>query len=152
MSGACREYVDTEYGVVREVPAANDGPERRLYGIEITIPGTCDRCAIKDNCYGTGSMVYAASSDALEAGDTVRLEMRHGTVLKATAWVYGIPLVAILIGVFAGHQWLFASSPEPARVLLSVGLGAAMMVGAGRVLAKLNDWVGSRLTITAYRD
>jgi positive regulator of sigma E activity len=152
MNGEGHDTVDTEYGIVREVPADDTVTGRPIYGVEITIAGTCDRCVIKESCYGTGSMVHAASPDALEAGDTVRLEMRHGTILRATAWIYGIPLVAILTGVLAGHQWIFASSAEPARVLLSVGLGAAMMAAAGYVLAKLNDWVGSRLTITAYRD
>lgn len=143
--------VDTEYGIVREVPAAGDLKSPR-YGIEITVPGACDVCAVKGNCYGSGSMVHAYSPDALQPGEQVRLEMRRGTILKATAWVYGIPLVAILAGVLAGHQWLFASSAEPARVLLSAGLGVGMMLGAGYVLTRLNEWVGSRLTITAYRD
>lgn len=138
--------VEAEYGVVREVDDAGRGPR---YGIEITVPGVCDRCVIKENCYGKGSMVWATASAALEPGRPVRLTMRRGTVLKATAWVYGIPLVAVVLGTLAGHSWLFANRPEEPRVLLSFALGVGLMGLAGLVLAKLNDWVGTRLTIEA---
>lgn len=158
--------VEAEYGIVREIERPRAGsshaPESSLeivtraaasprYGIEITLPGVCDRCVIKENCYGAGSMVWAGSDEALEPGDFVRLEMRPGTVLKATAWVYGIPLIAIVTGVVAGHEWFFASLTEQARVLLSVGLGAGLMGTAGWVLARLNEWAARRLTITARR-
>lgn len=139
--------VEAEYGVVREV-GGEAGPR---YGVEITVPGICDRCAIRDNCYGAGSMVWADSNDALEPGAQVRLEMAKGTVLKATAWVYGIPLVAVFIGTLAGYRWFFAARPEEPRVLLSFGVGVALMAAAGLALARLNAWIGRRLTITAVR-
>jgi len=156
--------VEAEYGVVREVeypngqgsPSAPSGRTAdrtrvgpRRYGIEITIPGECDRCAIRGDCYGAGSRVWASSAERLEPGDQVRLEMRPRTILKATAWVYGIPLVSVLSGTLLGHRWLFASRPEEPRVLLSFALGAGMMILAGLLLARLNSWVGQRLTITA---
>lgn len=137
--------IEAEYGIVREV-----GQGAR-YGVEITVPGVCDGCAIKDNCYGKGSMVWAASDDTLEPGAHVRLEMQQGTVLKATAWVYGIPLIAVLLGTVAGHTWLFADYAEQPRVLLSFALGVGLMLGAGFILARLNDWIGNRLTITAHQ-
>lgn len=140
--------VEAEYGVVREVERPSGS--RARFGIEITVPGVCDSCVIRDNCYGAGSRVWAASEEQLEPGDEVRLEMRRGTVLKATAWVYGIPLVAVLSGTLAGHRWLFATRPEEPRVLLSFALGVGLMLASGFVLARLNDWVGRRLTITAH--
>ena len=167
--------VEAEYGVVRELetrepgtreassPAAGSRARRRSgaprrsrgatarYGVEITVPGACDTCAIKDNCYGAGSLVWAQADEPLAAGDHVRLEMRRGTVLKATAWVYGIPLVAVVLGTVLGHNWLFAARPEEPRVLLSFALGVGLMLAAGFVLAKLNDWIGTRLTIRAHR-
>ena len=143
--------VEAEYGVVREVEQPTGRPDAgtRTYGIEITIPGECDRCAIRGNCYGAGSQVWASSAERLEPGDSVRLEMRPRTVLKATAWVYGIPLVSVLLGTLLGHRWLFASRAEEPRVLLSFALGVATMLVSGLVLARLNSWVGQRLTITA---
>ncbi|MFW6313897.1 MAG: SoxR reducing system RseC family protein [Spirochaetota bacterium] len=140
--------VEAEYGVVREVQSTTGGGER--FGIEITVPGVCDSCVIRENCYGAGSRVWAASDEPLEPGEQVRLEMRKGTVLKATAWVYGIPLVAVLAGTLVGHRWLFAARPEEPRVLLSFALGVALMLASGVVLARLNDWIGRRLTITAH--
>ena len=138
--------VETEYGVVREVASQDGGPR---YGIEITVPGVCDRCVIKDNCYGAGAMVWASADEDLRPGTPVRLDMQHGTVLKATAWVYGIPLVAVVLGTLAGHSWLFASHAEEPRVLLSFGLGVGLMLAFGFVLSRLNEWVGRRLTIRA---
>jgi sigma-E factor negative regulatory protein RseC len=137
--------LQTEYGVVREI----DHGAR--YGIEITVPGACDTCAIKGNCYGTGAMVWATSHEPLDVGDQVRLQMRRGTVLKATAWVYGIPLVAIVLGILAGYMWLFAAQPEQPRVLLSFALGVGLMAAAGFLLARLNTWVAGRLTIRAVK-
>jgi positive regulator of sigma E activity len=147
VSATDHAMIEAEQGVVREV--ADSGGAR--YGIEITVPGVCDRCAIRDNCYGAGSVVWASADEDLRPGDPVRLDMERGTVLKATAWVYGIPLVAVFLGTLAGHGWLFASRPEQTRVLLSFGMGVGLMLTAGLVLAKLNDWVGKRLTIRARR-
>ncbi len=143
--------VETEYGVVRRaVRETPDGTHR--YQVEITLPGTCDRCVIRENCYGAGSVVEAVSHEPLAPGDNVRLEMRRGTVLKATAWVYGVPLTALFGGIVAGHEWLFASRAEQPRVLLSFGLGVGLLLATGYLLSRLNHWVGERLTITACRE
>ncbi|MFP4112868.1 MAG: SoxR reducing system RseC family protein [Spirochaetota bacterium] len=144
--------VEAEYGVVREIERAEPGSATApRYGVEITVPGVCDSCAIKENCYGAGSVVWAQADEDLQPGDPVRLEMREGTVLKATAWVYGVPLASVFLGTLVGYRWLFASHAEEPRVLLSFGLGVGLMLLAGLVLAKLNDWIGKRLTIRAYR-
>lgn len=142
--------VETEYGVVRKaVEGAPAGAHR--YQVEITLPGTCDRCVIRENCYGAGSVVEAVSREPLQEGEDVRLEMRRGTVLKATAWVYGIPLIALFGGIVLGHQWLFESLAEQPRVLLSFGVGVGSLLATGCLLSRLNQWVGRRLTITARR-
>ena len=140
---------DVEYGIVREVAAEPAGPGR--YGVEITLPGACDRCAVRGNCYGAGSLVWAASAEPLRPGDEVRLEMRSHTVLKATAWVYGTPLAGLLAGTVAGHQWLFVRMPDEPRVLLSFGLGLALLAASGYAMFRLNERVARRLSITAYR-
>ncbi len=142
--------VETEYGIVRQV--VEQSPEgTHRYQVEITLPGTCDRCVIRENCYGAGSVVEAVSHELLEPGEDVRLEMRRGTVLKATAWVYGVPLAALVAGIAIGHQWLFASLAEQPRVLLSFGTGVGLLLATGYLLSRLNHWVGERLTITARR-
>ena len=141
--------VEAEYGVVRQTERTDGGEQR--FGVEITVPGVCDRCVIKDNCYGAGSVVWAQSPDRLEPGDTVRLEMRRGTVLLATTWVYGLPLAAVMIGTLLGYE-LFSSQPEQSRVLLSFALGAGLMLLTGFVLSRLNSWVGNKLHIVAVRE
>ena len=144
-----------EYGIVRETensPGASVAPRGARFGIEITAPGACDECVIKDNCYGSGSLVWATSNDALRRGDAVRLEMRAGTVLRATGWIYGIPLLAIAIGILSGYYLFFAGLAEQPRVLLTALLGLGLMVGAGVILSRFNDWIGSRISIRAFRD
>lgn len=141
-----------EYGVVREAPALDDAISgEHEYGVEITAPGSCNACVIKENCYGTGAMVRARSSQPLRAGESVRLEMRAGTVLRATVWVYGIPLLALIAGLLPGHYLFFSGLVEQQRVLLSAGLGLGLMFAAGWVLSRLNDWIGRRVTIRAFR-
>ena len=144
---------DAEYGVVRTVERTPSrwpqptGPAR--YGVEVTVPGECDRCVIKESCYSTKRVVWTSSEQSLQTGDSVRLEMQPGTILKATGWVYGIPLISVLSGVLAGYFWLFAGRAEQPRVLLSTALGIGLMLLTGTVLAKLSDWVSTRLTINA---
>lgn len=139
--------VEAEYGIVREVEATAFGGSQ--YGVEITVPGVCDKCVIKDNCYGKGSLVWADAPRPLRPGDPVCLEMKKGTVLAATAWVYGLPLAAVFLGTLMGHEVLFdRMAPEP-RVLLSFGLGVAMMGLAGLVMHRLSPWIGQKLRITA---
>lgn len=144
---------DAEYGVVRRVePGQQRWPQPASptrYGVEITVPGECDSCAIKENCYSAKRVVWTTSEEELATGDSVRLEMQPGTILKATGWVYGIPLISVLFGVLAGYFLLFAGRPEQPRVLLSATLGILLMLISGTVLAKLNDWVSERITIRA---
>jgi positive regulator of sigma E activity len=147
-----------EYGVVREIERSAAARSVQTgtsgtasYGVEITTPGACDQCLIKDNCYGSGAVVWANADEPLAVGDHVRLEMRPGTVLRATGWVYGIPLLALAAGLLAGYYLAFRNLGEQARVLLSTGLAFGLMVAAGAILARLNDWVSRRITIEAFR-
>lgn len=136
-----------EYGIVREVEASPFGGSQ--YGVEITVPGVCDKCVIKDNCYGKGSLVWADAPGPLHPGDAVCLEMKQGTVLGATAWVYGLPLIAVLLGTIVGHELFFGGMASGPRVLLSFGVGLALMGLAGLVMHRLSHWVAQRLRITA---
>jgi positive regulator of sigma E activity len=95
-------------------------------------------------------MVWTTSDEALEAGDSVRLEMQPGTLIKATGWIYGIPLISVLAGVLAGYFVLFAGRTEQPRVLLSAALGIGLMLISGTILAKLNEWVSQRIAINAH--
>jgi positive regulator of sigma E activity len=146
---------DAEYGVVRAIdmqPGSWPHPDPApRYGVEVTVPGECEKCGVQENCYATQKMVWTESDENLAAGDQVRIEMKPGTLLKATGWVYGIPLVAVLGGVLAGYLWLFSGRPEEPRVLLSALLGVGLMLATGTLLAKLNDWVGKRVRVVAHR-
>lgn len=158
MSSETQAGTQIEYGVVREADGAmrsgidlsSSGSSFR-YGVEITAPGACDTCVIKENCYGSGATVWAEAETELSIGDSVRLEMRPGTVLRATGWVYGIPLLALAAGLLIGYYLLFGTATEQTRVLLSAGLALGGMVGAGAVLTRFNDWIGNRVTIKAFR-
>ena len=65
MSVEEHRMVEAEYGVVREVEhdaGSSDGSHSRpsRYGIEITVPGVCDKCVSKDTGYGPGSRARAS--------------------------------------------------------------------------------------------
>ncbi len=138
-----------EFGIVREIDGEPTLGRSRV-GVEITAPGECDRCLIKENCYASGSLVWATSTSPLAPGAAVRLEMRAGTVLKATGWIYGIPLVALATGLLAGFYRFFDGMAEQPQVLLSAALGLSLMGVAGALMSRFNEWIGSRISIQAF--
>ena len=60
------------------------------------------------------------------AGDTVRLEFDQKAALNASLAVFGIPLLALLLGVILGNVIANQAGYQNHNQLLSVGVGAIL--------------------------
>ena len=141
-------FVDT--GVVREIRSVGDTTEESTrYGVEIIASDSCERCALVENCHGVGSVVWVNSTAELSVGQSVQLQLVPGTIMKATGWLYGLPLTAVVAGVLTGYLWLFSGSAESTRVLLSTATGLGMMLAVGTVMYRVNYRLHEPLTLLA---
>lgn len=80
-----------------------------------------------------GGAATSSATAAIHPGAKVTLRVPQASVLGLTAVVYGVPLIAFLIGVVSGHVWLFSALAEGARAVASFGLGAGLLAAAGLV-------------------
>lgn len=97
-------------------------------------------CATCGKCHGFDEnqqlVIKARNSAGAGVGDAVRIEMEGVSVLQAAAVVYGLPLLAVLVGFFAG-----SAIHTPSGGDLTGWLG-----GAGFVLALVYvGWYDRRL-------
>lgn len=122
-----------------------DAPEGRILSIdanaepmqavvEVTAALGCPRCAAGKGC-GAGLLlgdnaprrveaVVAGNLD-LKAGDRVRLELTANNVLRAAAFVYGLPLVGAL-GAAALAWWWGAGDASAALAALAGAVAGAL--------------------------
>ena len=133
-----------EYGIV-----TNETTDR--LEVQVTTPGACDSCPIHDNCYGAGKTVWMPKQEGIGAGDHVRFSISNTSVLKISALVYGIPLLAVLAGILGGYLWLFRSLSSDPKTLLSVAVGAALFVLSGFVISRLDPRIRNGLSYSIAR-
>lgn len=80
----------------------------------------CGRC---NACFHLGSHeadIEIVNTAQAEVGDLVSIELRGSSMVRASLIMYGVPLLALLIGVVAGAKWgdLYAAA---GGVLLCAG-------------------------------
>ena len=78
--------------------------------------------------------VRVAKSLELAPGDRVELSVAHGSLLRAACYVYGAPLLGLLLASGLVHLLAEASNDWAALSWAVLGLGAG--AAAGRVLAR----------------
>lgn len=108
--------------------------------VEVVTALTCDRCAAGKGC-GAGLLVgdhgprriealVAAHLD-LRAGDRVKLQLTPDNVLRAAAFVYGLPLAGGLGA--AGLAWWYGAGDAGAAVAALAGVGVAAAAAQRRL-------------------
>ena len=109
----------------------------------------CVSCALAQFCVGSkesSPTVRATAPSEIAPGDLVEVSLDDSLILKASAIMYGVPLVAFLAGVLGGYG--FASLAE-----LSASLSMALPVVTGFVMlipgAILSHRAAVRLNPTA---
>ncbi|HSK69457.1 MAG TPA: SoxR reducing system RseC family protein [Candidatus Limnocylindria bacterium] len=90
--------------------------------------GACADCGM---C-GTGRDSVVTLRGAAQEGDTVEVEMPDARVLKASLVTYALPLVTLILGMWAGTA-LYPSSD------LHTALGAAAGLGLGIIALRAID-------------
>jgi len=75
--------------------------------------GACESCSEKGLCFSLGkdepNLIKAINRANAKIGDAVNLEIADGTTIKATFFLYFLPLLGLIAGAFAG-SWLAAQS------------------------------------------
>lgn len=98
-----------EIGVISAIEHHNS---QQVVLVETQIKSTCGRCEAQSNC-GTGAIakVFANKretlrfrlSDVVEVGQKVSLGIPEENLLKASAIVYCLPLLALIMSALAGQ-------------------------------------------------
>jgi len=97
----------------------------------------CGSCACREACQvlggGNERKLNAINRAGATVGDQVLIRISSGSVLKASFFVYLVPIFALLVGSFVGaryssHIWA-TGNPETVSVLMGLFcLGASFMV------------------------
>ena len=82
--------------------------------------GDCHACA----SFGDGnSVIELENTLGAKVGDRVRIELHSGAVFKASLILYGIPLIALLLGVLLGSR-----ISDLVGALIGIGAAVAALI------------------------
>lgn len=108
--------------------------------VEVAASVRCARCASGKGC-GAGLLggdqrprrvdALIARHLVLDEGDHVIVELAPNNLLRASALVYGLPLLGAVLG--AGGAWLSGAGDLGAALAALAGAGAGMLIGRLRL-------------------
>ncbi len=124
-----------EYGIVERI----DGDKM---DVRIERPEQCDACSIRESCYGRGNVLTVPRNPEVGEADRVHLSIERTSVLGLSALVYGVPLVALFVGLFAGYYGVFRFAQDSVRALGSFA-AAIVLVALSAIVVRA---IGRRLT------
>ncbi|MEN4013779.1 MAG: SoxR reducing system RseC family protein [Chloroflexota bacterium] len=116
--------------------------------VQLTGSSQCEQCTLHHHCQPAGSnarSLIAIDPLGVQPGDNVVVEVQGKNILLATVLLYGIPLVLLLAGIFAGMS-LFKNNVELFSSLLGFGL-----MGVYALALFLRDRFGHRQDDLAAR-
>ena len=127
--------VFTKTGVVKAVRG-------RMALVATKLEPECESCKAKDACTslgggGANAEIWARNTVGAEAGDVVTISMRGSSLLKASFFVYMLPIIAIIGGIVLGHL-LSRLIPVDENVLVGL-FGLLAFSGAFVWLKKQGD-------------
>ena len=105
-----------------------------LAEIALIETGSCEECSAKIFCKPSetkdSKIIEVNDPFGVVPGDEVQIEIAGSDVLKASAMLYGVPLVLIILGIVAGMEMFSAAqTPELFSFLFSAGLAGAYLGG-----------------------
>lgn len=91
--------------------------ERGRAYVHVPEKGECEECSAKIFCSSNSAKanertVLAKDPFGVQPGDTVRIAIRGGAVVTAGVFMYGVPLMLLLGGIFGGME-LFKATAQP---------------------------------------
>ncbi|MCR4426369.1 MAG: SoxR reducing system RseC family protein [Firmicutes bacterium] len=106
--------------------------------VTVTRPTACKHCGACGLVENKPRLLLARNNAGAEVGDLVVLEIPDGDVLKAAAFVYGVPLLGLMVGLGVG--------PGIARALgfginpsVASAIGGLLLMGIGYGALNLYD-------------
>ncbi len=108
--------VNNQRGVVRSVRGKNAV-------VGFARAQACEKCGACLGKAGEGMFVEIANTLGVKAGDQVELAFGKSSVILAALTAYGLPLLALILGIAAG---MTALPPSNARELIAAGIGLAL--------------------------
>jgi sigma-E factor negative regulatory protein RseC len=114
-----------EIGIVKEA----DGPKAIVV---VKRQSGCDACPAGSSCKVTqsGAEIEAYNAVHATAGDTVKISFKAFTYLKGTLLMYGMPALALVVGVIIGKEYLREFLPAVDADLISAMAGFGFMIVA----------------------
>ncbi|MFC1718110.1 SoxR reducing system RseC family protein [Candidatus Poribacteria bacterium] len=110
-----------EEGVVTEVHG-------HMATVRIDKAGACARCKVGCMEQGGGMVTEAANPTGAQVGDTVQLAFNPRAALTASLITFGVPLLALLLGVILASVVADQIDYQGSRQLVSIGTGAILFV------------------------
>ena len=110
-----------EEGVVTEIHG-------QMATVRINKAGACARCKVGCMERGGAMVTEAANPTGAQVGDKVRLAFNPRAALTASLITFGVPLLALLIGVILATVVADQMDYQGNRQLLSIGAGAILLV------------------------
>jgi sigma-E factor negative regulatory protein RseC len=112
-----------EIGVVKEA----HGPKAIVM---VKRHSGCEACASGSSCKVTqsGAEIEAFNAVHAKAGDTVKISFKAFTYLKGTLLMYGVPALALVVGVIIGKEYLSEFFPAIDADLISAMAGFGFMI------------------------
>ncbi len=122
--------------------------ERDLAWVMMTKGEQCAGCTACKS-FGEGRFeIVAANSLGARPGDNVEVEINPKQVVKYSAIVFLLPVLALIIGYFLGSSWLtiLGWSQEAAGIIGSLGMMLLSFLG----IAAYDRLIGRSQSVTAY--
>ena len=110
-----------EEGVVTEL-------QGHIATVRIDKAGACARCKVGCIDKGGAMVTEAANPTGAQVGDTVLLAFNPRAALVASLVTFGVPLLALLLGVILATVIADQIDYQSNRQLLSIGAGALLFV------------------------
>jgi len=96
--------------------------------VRIDKAGACARCNVGCMEKGGAIVTEAANPTGAEAGDTVLLAFNPRAALTASLLTFGVPLLALFLGIILATVIANQIDYQGNRQLLSIGAGAILFV------------------------
>ncbi len=112
-----------------------------LATVSVFRTGSCEECGARILCKASGEenpRITALDPLGAKPGDHVRILVAGRSVLLASFWLYGVPLILLLFGIALGAR-LFPHRPELYGSLLGIGL-CTLYYFIVRVFSKSERW------------
>ena len=122
--------------------------ENGLAEIALLETGSCEECSAKIFCKPSenkdSKVLEVSDPYGVQIGDEVQVQISGGAILKASAMLYGVPLLLIILGIILGME-IFAGTSLPELFSFLFGIGLTGLYISGLLLFSKNRFTKQKL-------